>query len=100
MDGNAFELVVTRMRRARARGSLREAWRHAVTLTVRDERDPRWWVHRASLAAQIGRDDDLRTALRQAMYLFHREGRAGCAAALSMWLRRKEIETHRAHRTN
>ncbi len=90
MDGNAFDLVVVRMRRARAQGSLREAWRHAVSLTVRDEREPRWWVHRAALAARIGRGDDRRSAARQAMFLFQQEGRAGCVAAMSKWLRRSE----------
>lgn len=92
MNANSLDLVIHRLRRARGHGSLREAWRVAVYLTVREESDARWWIHRAALAHGIGRDEDARSSARQALFLLRRGGCSRRAMALCMWLRRNEIE--------
>ncbi len=99
MQGTSLELVAARMRRHRARGERKAAWRCAVTLTVREELDPRWWMLRAALALTLTQTDEAVACARQAGFLLRRQGRGGAAGSVSMWLSRKglrDVELRRA----
>jgi hypothetical protein len=99
MQGTSLELVAARMRRHRARGERKAAWRCAVTLTVREEREPRWWMLRAALALTLAQTDEAVTCARQAGFLLRRQGRGRAAGAVSMWLSRKglgDVDVRRA----
>ncbi|MFO0629152.1 MAG: hypothetical protein U0325_26485 [Polyangiales bacterium] len=91
MEGSSLELVAARLRRQRARGARKAAWRCAVTLTVREEREPRWWMLRAALALALAQSDEAVACARQAGFLLRRQGRAGAAMAVSMWLSRRGL---------
>ena len=91
MNGSSLETLAARMRRQRTRGEHRAAWRCAVSLTVRDELDGRWWMHRAALALTLGLADEAERCARQAAYLFRHEGNSGRTSAVSMWLARKGL---------
>lgn len=92
MDVERLEVKARQLTRHRARGDLRRAWLGAVELTGVDPTQPRWWVHRGYIADALGREDEVLRAMRQAMYLFRREGAPERAAAVSMWLLRKGID--------
>lgn len=92
MERHTLESTAKRMSRHRARGELRQAWLCAVELTNADPRSGRWWAHRGDLAADLGDDDDMLRAMRQAAYLFRREGSPARAMSVSMWLQRRGIE--------
>lgn len=99
MQGTSLELVAARMRRHRARGERKAAWRCAVALTVREERAPRWWMLRAALALTLGQPDEAVTCARQAGFLLRRQGRVGASNAVSMWLSRRglsDVDVRRA----
>lgn len=98
MRTSNLEQLSARLCRAMARGSLRDAWRLAVELTVRDEGCAKWWVLRAALAARTGREAEVTPAVRQALFLMRQGGHLGRANAMSMWLRRRAIDAHRALR--
>lgn len=91
MEAERLEATARRASRARARGELRRAWLAVVELTVFEPERARWWVQRGVVADALGRDDEMRRAMRQALYLFRQQGDPGRAAAVSMWLARKGI---------
>jgi len=80
------------MSRHRARGELRRAWLCAVELTVTDPQRGRWWAHRGDLAAALRDEDEVLLAMRQAVFLFRREGAHERAESVTMWLLRKGID--------
>lgn len=92
METHSLEATARRMSRHRARGELRRAWLCAVELTVAEPQRGRWWAQRGDLAAALRDEDEVLLAMRQAVYLFRREGAPERADSVAMWLQRNGFD--------